>query len=93
MVPFIGKENKRGAILNCKYSINSRRSETELNKKVEDRLFSLDTLSFQYFSIAAQDSSLGHMQLVEEAWEWMLTEEYLEWEEGREEQNPGKLSF
>lgn len=69
MVPFIGKENKRGAILNCKYSINSRRSETELNKKVEDRLFSLDTLSFQYFSIAAQDSSLGYMQLVEEAWE------------------------
>lgn len=56
-------------MLHSKCSINSCRIEIELNKKVEDRLFSLDTLSLQYFSIAAQDSGLEYMWLVEEAWE------------------------
>lgn len=56
-------------MIHSKCSIQSSRIEIKLNKKVENRLLFLDTLSLQYFSTAAQDSGLGYVWLVGEAWE------------------------
>lgn len=56
-------------MIHSKCSIQSCRIEIKLNKKVENRLLLLDTLSLQYFSTAAQDSGLGYVWLVGEAWE------------------------
>lgn len=56
-------------MIHSKCSIHSCRIEIEFNKKVENRLLLLDTLSLQYFSTAAEDSGLGYLWLVGEAWE------------------------
>lgn len=56
-------------MIHSKCSIHSCRIEIELNKKVENRLLLLHTLSLRYFSTAAQDSGLWYVWLVGEAWE------------------------